>query len=76
MGCGAGLAGESASHSIPTAQGTFTAEVMDAACTFMLDTRKHFSLGLVQLELVTGEVEGSLPLQGLTQPDKVSSVLI
>lgn len=59
----------------PTTQGTLTAEVMATACTFMLDTKKHF-LGLVQLELVTGEVGGSLPLEGLIQPDKVTSVLI
>lgn len=36
----------------------------------MLDIRKHFSLGLVQLELITGEVGGSLPLEGFkTQLD-------
>lgn len=43
----------------------------------MLDYRKHFSLGLMQLELVTGEMGGSLPLEGFTtQLDKVTNVLI
>lgn len=43
----------------------------------MLDIRKHFSLGLVQLELVTGGVRGSLTFAGFTtQLDKVTNVLI
>lgn len=43
----------------------------------MLDIRKHFSSGLVQLELVTGEVGGSLPLaDSKTELVKVTNVPI
>jgi len=43
----------------------------------MLDIRKHFSLGLVQLEQVMGEMGRSLPSAGFTtQLDKFTNVLI
>lgn len=43
----------------------------------MLDIRKHFSLELVQLKPVMGEVGGSPPLEAFkTQLDKVTDVLI
>lgn len=80
MGCGARLDGEPASHPTPTTQGTFIVEVMATACRqgdSCWTTGNTFSLGLVQLEVVTGEVGGSLPLEGFTtQLDKVTNVLI